>query len=121
MFLLTIEVLYKNVVIKENCDCNELNTILKETSFILVRNYKKYNDRFSGSISMGISNKIPIICNNILSINTPSINFSNNYSELIEKINNFNKISYDLEIKKIITFIHVIKIKNKQYFKELFD
>lgn len=111
-----------NLTIIININSIALSNLLKNCSFILIRNYEKYNDRFSGGISIGISNKIPIICNNKLIKNTkiPFIKFNNNYMEIIDYINSITKEKYEIEIKKINKFIKHIQIENKKNINFLF-
>lgn len=95
----------KKVKIKVGLSASELMNTLSEVTFIMVRNYEPFNDRFSGAISIGIANKIPIICTKELIDKVPAIVYNKKYSEIISTVNNFTENDYVNEKNRINNFI----------------
>ena len=110
----------KNVIVFYNLSTQDLNTVLQNATFILGRIRRIY-DRFTGSLSLSISNKIPIISPKKIAGSTPGILFENEYCEVLNYVKNMSQEEYNNILETINDYINVSEEENKKHFQILLD
>lgn len=108
---------HKNVFVINAIDSEGLATIVKKSKFILIRKLPHQSkELFTGGLSISLSFKKPIILQNyfIKIYNLPAIGFNDNYSELIDLINNFPDTIYQQYLNLIDNYTKIINEHNKK-------
>ena len=104
----------KNLV---NKDMNTLVKYLEKTIFILGKKTYYYEDSYSGSVTISYSFNIPMILqqNKLNEYEIHGIGFENNYSELIDYVNNVDFNEYNNLLTKMNNFKKQEIIKNENF------
>ena len=110
----------KNKNIK-NKDISSLIKYLEKTIFILGKKTYWYEDSYSGSVTISYSFNIPIILqkNKLNEYEIDGISFENNYSELIDYVNNVDFNKYNNLLTKMNNFKKKEIIKNENFLLNL--
>jgi len=112
----------KNVVVFYGLTTPEINRVLKNTTFLLGRiPENRVYDRFTGALTLSITNKIPIICPKKLAGSTPAILFEDDYCEVLDYVKNISKQQYEDMICNINDYIDVIEKDNVEQLNIFFN
>jgi hypothetical protein len=107
----------RNKNIKNN-DMEELVKYLEKTLFILGKKTYNYDNTYSGSVTISYSYNIPIILqkSKLDEYGIDGIGFENNYSELIDYVNNLDFNEYNNLLTIMNNFKQQEIIKNEKFF-----
>lgn len=114
---------YSNVSVYHNTPTEDLNEIINNSSYMLLRNASYINyDRFTGMIALALSFKKPMIVDTKTkeAYGIPGIVYEKRYSELIETLNADMSLNvYEKLVDSISEFNNGVINQNKKVISEL--
>ena len=115
---------FPNIIqINQGINATELIKIVRKSKFLLCRKWPFQKDNiFSGMISLGLSQNVPLIMHNhINKANIPCLSFNKTYSSISEDINNISDEEYNDLKKEMYIFCETIIEENKIKMMDFFS
>lgn len=112
-----------NIEIKMNVPTEELDSYIKDSSFVMCRRYPFQCKRFTGAISLALSYGRPLILQAKYSCayKVPAISFDEQYGEIINEINTMTDEKYEDLVNKTCNFAEEQKNNNCENMKAMLD
>jgi len=115
--------IYKNVIVYENMDTKEFVEELVKCSYVLIRKMPyQTKELFTGAIALALSHEVPMIIQKEVNVyKIPTLEFKNNYSELIGLLKTTQTYDY-LKLKKKIKDCKEVHIKkNRGMIRDIYE